>query len=143
MPLSGSRRQGETVLVVEDAEGIRKLVCATLTQCGYNCLEASDGAEALQMVASGLEAIHLVLTDMVMPRMGGSELARHLNRARPDIRILFMSGYTEDPLVRHMERAASVFLAKPFTASALTGKVREALDRPWGGLPEFEPPNAL
>ena len=133
MAASELKWRGQTVLVVEDAEGIRKMVCAMLTQSGYNCLEAGDGAEALDMVAECVAAIDLVITDMVMPRMGGKELADHLARLRPDIRILFMSGYTEDPVVQNIERASGFFLAKPFTATALTGKVREALNRPSAG----------
>lgn len=135
MTASEANSCGKTVLVVEDAEAIRKMVCSMLAQSGYNCLEAGDGEEALQLVAKCVEAIDLVLTDMTMPRMNGKDLAHHLARQRPEIRIVFMSGYMDDPSVREMERWSSAFLAKPFTAAALTSKVREALDRPWTGLP--------
>jgi two-component system, cell cycle sensor histidine kinase and response regulator CckA len=124
----------QTILVVEDADPIRKLVCTMLSQDGYQCLEARDGTEALQVVERAPE-LHLVLTDVVMPHMGGAELARHLSVLRPEVRIIFMSGYTEDPIVRHVEQISGIFLPKPFTASALSSKVREALQQPWHGLP--------
>jgi FixJ family two-component response regulator len=68
--------------------------------------------------------------------MGGAELARHISKLRPELRIIFMSGYSDDPVVRTVERTPSIFLAKPFTADALMAKVRQSLDRPWGGLPD-------
>jgi CheY-like chemotaxis protein len=124
----------ETILVVDDAEAIRKMVCAMLSQNGYNCIEASDGVEAIRLLEA-TDPVHLVLTDVVMPKMSGADLARHLSSIRPDLRIVFMSGYTEDPAVRGVERTSAIFLPKPFTASALTEKVRQALDLPWRGLP--------
>ncbi|MDR3699498.1 MAG: response regulator [Candidatus Sulfopaludibacter sp.] len=127
--------QEQTILVVEDAESIRKLVCAMLSHDGYRCLEASDGAEALK-VAARADKLHLVITDVVMPQMGGPELARHLAVMRPEVRILFMSGYTDDPLVHRVEKMSTIFLPKPFTAAALTNKVRKSLEEPWTGLPE-------
>ncbi len=130
-----SVRHEQTILVVEDAESIRKLVCAMLLHDGYQCLEASDGAEGLE-VATRAERLHLVLTDVVMPQMGGPELARHLAAIRPDVRILFMSGYTDDPLVHRVEKMSTIFLPKPFTAAALTDKVRQSLAEPWTGLPK-------
>jgi two-component system cell cycle sensor histidine kinase/response regulator CckA len=123
-----------TILVVEDAEAVRKLVCTMLSHDGYQCLEAADGAQALEVVERAGN-IHLVLTDVVMPEMGGPELARRLAVLRPEVRIIFMSGYTEDPLVHRVEKLSAIFLPKPFTAAALTGKVRQALERPWQGLP--------
>lgn len=133
--MDSSAHHTETILVVEDAESIRKLVCAMLSQDGYRCLEAADGAQALEIV-EGAEAIHLVLTDVVMPQMGGTELARRLALLRPEVPIIFMSGYNEDPLVRRVECVPGIFLPKPFTAAALTVKVRQALEEPWMGLPE-------
>ena len=127
----------QTILVVEDADSVRKLVCAMLTQTGYNCLEAADGAEALRVLEDGGD-VQLVLTDMMMPNMDGAELARNLSRIRPELRILFMSGYTEDPVVRSLGAASRLFLSKPFTATALTEKVRGALDRPWPGLSDLQ-----
>jgi CheY-like chemotaxis protein len=126
--------QNEVILVVEDAEIIRKMVCAMLSQAGYVCMEAGDGEEALGLVQRAPDSIDLVLTDVVMPRMGGPELARRLASVRPDLRVVFMSGYSEDPIIRTFQRSPSIFLAKPFTAAALMGKVRETLDHPWLGL---------
>jgi two-component system, cell cycle sensor histidine kinase and response regulator CckA len=124
-----------TILVVEDAEPIRKMVSAMLSREGYHCLEAGDGTEALEIVERPSE-VHLVLTDIIMPHMGGAELARQLTLLRPEVRIIFMSGYAEDPLVRRIEQAPAIFLPKPFTAATLTGKVREVLEKPWCGLPD-------
>lgn len=123
-----------TILVVEDVPAIRKMVCAMLGQAGYDCLEACDGREALNLLEDA-EHVQLVLTDVVMPNMNGPELARHLCEKRPELRILFMSGYTEDSTVHSL----GFFLAKPFTAMALTEKVRQALDRPWEGVPDTRP----
>jgi CheY-like chemotaxis protein len=133
--MRSSKADWQTILVVDDAAAIRKMVCAMLTQTGYNCLEASDGAEALRLLDAA-DDVHLVLTDMVMPNMDGAELAKHLSRIRPTVRILFMSGYTEDPVVRSLDRTSFLFLSKPFTATTLMEKVRQALDRPWQGLPD-------
>jgi CheY-like chemotaxis protein len=124
----------ETILVVEDAEPIRKMVCAMLSQAGYRCMEAGDGEEAYRLFHVAPSAMDLVLTDVVMPKMGGPELARRLSNLRPELRILFMSGYSDDPVVRSIERSASLFLAKPFTSAALLDKVRQTLDAPWRGL---------
>ena len=126
-----------TILVVEDAEAIRRLVCTMLAQQGYRCLEAEDGVDALRKLDETAAPVHLVLTDLIMPKMTGAELGRHLVRLRPDLPIVFMSGYSDDPMVRHFERTPPIFLAKPFTAAALLEKVRQALDQPWNGLPDF------
>ena len=126
----------ETILVVEDAEPIRKMVCSMLRGSGYGVKEAADGAEALGLIERECETVHLVLTDVIMPEMSGAELARHLSRVCPELPIIFMSGYSEDPVVRSVERIGSVFLPKPFTASALVEKVRQTLDRSWSGLRE-------
>jgi two-component system cell cycle sensor histidine kinase/response regulator CckA len=126
-----------TILVVEDSPAVRKMVCAMLTLTGYNCLEASDGAEALRLLERA-EDVQLVLTDVIMPNMDGAELAQQLSRNRPELRILFMSGYVEDSLVRSIGRTP-LFLAKPFTATTLMEKVNQALDRPWRGLPNSRP----
>jgi two-component system, cell cycle sensor histidine kinase and response regulator CckA len=122
-----------TILVVEDAEALRNMVCAMLAQQGYRCIEAADGVDALRMLDETTAPVHLVLTDVIMPKMTGAELGRHLVRHRPDLPILFMSGYCDDPTVRHFERIPSMFLAKPFTADKLLEKVRQALEQPWNG----------
>lgn len=130
-----SEWRSTTILVVEDAESIRRMVCAMLAQSGYHCLEAGDGMEALDVLESQGESVSLVLTDIIMPKMNGGELAQRVASSRPEIRIMFMSGYTDDPVARTLEGMPSIFLAKPFTAAALNEKVREALDGPWKGLP--------
>jgi two-component system, cell cycle sensor histidine kinase and response regulator CckA len=128
----------ETILVVEDADEIRRLVCGMLSLQGYSCISATDGVDALRLIEDdGAEPVHLVLTDMVMPKMKGSELARRIARLRPELRILLMSGFSDDPLVRSFERVPSIFIAKPFTAATLAQKVRQALDQPWTGLPDL------
>ncbi|HWB84143.1 MAG TPA: response regulator [Bryobacteraceae bacterium] len=125
---SSTCRSPHTILVVEDADAVRRMVCAMLTQVGYRVLEATDGAEAQRLLEEApAQTVHLVLTDLVMPRMGGSELARYLARNRPGVRILFMSGYADAPMLEEVERTPALFLAKPFTASALADKIREAL----------------
>lgn len=119
----------ETILVVEDAEAIRKMICAMLLQNGYAALEASDGFEALQVIERGFDTVNLVLTDVVMPQMGGAELARHVSVLRPELPIVFMSGYTDDPVIRGVRSSNADFLAKPFTADTLVATVRHALMR--------------
>ena len=116
-----------TILVVDDAEGVRKMVCAMLSNSGYRCLEAADGHEALEIAQDSRHSFDLALTDMVMPRMGGAEFARHLARLRPQVRIVFMSGYTDDPVVRQAKSVDASFLAKPFTADVLLETVRRSL----------------
>ena len=136
MQASGQSSGKETVLVVEDAESIRKMVCAMLGQAGYLCMEAGDGEEAFRLIHGAPSAVNLILTDVMMPRMGGPELARRVAQSWPELRILFMSGFSEDPVVRSIERSQSLFLAKPFTAGALLDKVRTILGSPWTGLPD-------
>ncbi len=130
----------ETILVVEDAPEIRKLVGAMLASQGYNCLGAEDGVDALRLLEGGAEEIHLVLTDLVMPRMTGVELARQVRQLRPEMRIVLMSGFSDDPAVRLFERSPEIFIPKPFTASTLCAKVRRVLDEPWTGLPDLSVP---
>lgn len=124
-----------TILVVEDATPVRKMVCSMLSQVGHVCLEAGDGVEALG-VLNHADNVELVLTDVIMPNMDGAELARQIARMRPELRILFMSGYNEDSIVRSLGKQSTLFLSKPFTATALMDKVRQALDRPWMGIPD-------
>jgi two-component system cell cycle sensor histidine kinase/response regulator CckA len=119
-------RSRETILVVDDTEEVRRMIRHILVQHGYNVLEAANGVEALRLYGSN---IHLVLTDVVMPEMNGRELADHLRRINPATRMIFMSGYSDDPMVNRIERLA-VFLAKPFTSMALTRTIREVLDTP-------------
>ncbi|MBU8543153.1 MULTISPECIES: hybrid sensor histidine kinase/response regulator [Roseomonadaceae] len=128
-PAPAARGQ-ETVLLVEDDEGVRKLAQIGLGMKGYKVICARDGAEALAM-AEEAGPIDLVLTDVVMPRLGGPELVRALRARHPTVKVLFMSGYTDDSVVRHGLMDASVaFIQKPYTPRSLAAKVREVLDTP-------------
>jgi PAS domain S-box-containing protein len=119
----------ETVLVVEDEKLVRDLVREILSQHGYDVLEASRGAEALEVSGRHKGPIHLLISDVVMPGMTGPELARRLTALRPEMGVLFMSGYTNDAILHYgvFEHGAE-FLQKPFKASALGAKVRRVLD---------------
>src|SRR5262249_4718526 len=117
-----------TILVVEDEAGIRALVQKFLRKQGYETLEASNGEEALAVVRAHTGAIDLLITDMVMPHLGGRELVSRLHEQRKDLKILYISGYTDDATVSAGELpAGSAFLQKPFTLSALLEKVRGLL----------------
>jgi signal transduction histidine kinase/ActR/RegA family two-component response regulator len=127
-PEAATARASETVLVVEDEEAVRGLARRILADGGYEVLEAADGAAAIELCERHDSEIHLVLTDMVMPGMGGLELADRLLARRPELRLVVMSGYTERAVDKHDLDARLDFLQKPFSAAALTTKVREALD---------------
>jgi two-component system cell cycle sensor histidine kinase/response regulator CckA len=121
----------ETILLVEDDKGVRELVRIALQYEGYTVLEADSGGEALSLVGRHQGQIDLLMTDVVMPHMNGRELAERLKALYPQIRVLFMSGYTDDTMVRHGVLAAEIkFLPKPFSPITLTSKVREVLDEP-------------
>jgi len=120
----------ETILLAEDETSLRTLTRNTLELCGYKVLEAKDGVEALQVSDAYKGSIDLLLTDMVMPGMGGRALATELTRRRPEIRLAYMSGYTGQAVgSQGPVDPGSVFLLKPFTRELLTRKIREALDR--------------
>jgi PAS domain S-box-containing protein len=121
--------RGETVLLVEDAEPVRVLAERMLTDAGYHVLSAAHGAEALGLAADHDGPLHLLLTDVVMPSMSGRELAEQLQPRRPEIAVLYTTGYTEDAILRHgLESSAIELLTKPFTAESLRAKVRAVLD---------------
>jgi CheY-like chemotaxis protein len=119
----------ETILLVEDEPAVRGLVHETLRLHGYTVLEARHGIEALMTVAKHTGPIHLLLTDVVMPQMSGPEVAEKLHSIRPEIKVLYMSGYPDHPVFEHggVSRGTS-FLPKPFTPNVLAKKVREVLD---------------
>jgi CheY-like chemotaxis protein len=122
-------RGTETVLIVEDEDMVRAVVHTLLTQSGYRVLEASQGQEALTISQQHAGPIHLLVTDVIMPQMSGRELAERLGQTRPEMKVLFVSGYTDDDVLRHGVREESAsFLQKPFTGDALARKVREVLD---------------
>jgi two-component system cell cycle sensor histidine kinase/response regulator CckA len=117
----------ETVLLVEDEESVRELVRQTLQSRGYNVLEAENGEAGLEVAANHSGAIHILISDVVMPGMGGRALAEQMKRAHPELKILFLSGYTEDAVIQGGLESGTAFLQKPFTLQALTRKVREVL----------------
>jgi PAS domain S-box-containing protein len=120
----------ETVLLVEDEAGVRALVREILRQRGYQVLEAADADDALRLCRDHDGRIHLLLTDVVMPVMSGRELAERVSDIRPDLRVLYMSGYTDNIVIHHGVNAGDTdFLQKPFTPAVLARKVREVLDR--------------
>jgi CheY-like chemotaxis protein len=121
-------RGTETVLLVEDATAVRSVIRQVLERRGYAVLDAADGQLALEVAARHHGPIDLVITDLVMPALGGRELAEQLRRVRPTIRILYTSGYTDDAIVKSgVLEAEFVFMQKPFTPETLASKVREAL----------------
>ena len=122
---------GETILVAEDDQSVRAVVCGALAETGYTVLEARDGPEALRVAKEYSGPIHLLITDVVMPQMSGRELVQCLLAQRPATRLLYMSGYTDDAFGNHGVLAGSAsFLQKPFSADTLSRKVREVLDQP-------------
>jgi two-component system, cell cycle sensor histidine kinase and response regulator CckA len=119
----------ETVLVVEDDDMLKKFICASLDMYGYKVLEARHGDEALLRCKQHPEPIHLMLTDVVMPKMSGRELADRLAPLRPDMKVLYMSGYTENVIVHHGVLDSSLTLIqKPFSPRALAEQIRKILD---------------
>ncbi len=120
----------ETILLVEDEAGVRRLAREMLLRQGYTVLEAASGPDALELWSQHGGAIDLLVTDVVMPQMSGRELAERLREARPDLKVLYMSGYTNDVIARHGVLEAEVaFLQKPFAAESLGRKVRTVLDQ--------------
>jgi two-component system, cell cycle sensor histidine kinase and response regulator CckA len=121
----------ETILVAEDESALRKLVRQVLERQGYHVLEASNGAAALETADAYQGRIDALVTDVVMPVMGGRELSERLRDRRPDVRVLFMSGYSNEDIVGiAMTNPLVTFLQKPFVPKALIGAVRDLLDAP-------------
>lgn len=136
----GSREQGqavaacakgsETILIVDDEEAVSQVTKRMLESVGYTVLTASNGHEGIRIWEANRDDIRLVLTDVEMPKMGGRFMVERLGALCPGLKVLYMSGYTDDAVLRDGVRDESVqFIGKPFTAAALTGKVREVLDR--------------
>jgi len=128
-PSPASAPQGsETVLLAEDEGAVRRLAARVLRAAGYRVLEAEDGEEALRVAAAHEGPIHILVTDVIMPKLGGRAAAERLLALRPECRVLFLSGYTDDAVLRHgVREAAYAFLQKPFRPLELAEKVRAML----------------
>lgn len=130
-PESRGRGGAETILLVEDEDAVRRLASTVLERRGYAVLAGCDGEAALQLAARHTGPLDLLVTDVVMPRMSGPQLAAQLTQARPGLKVLYLSGYTDDTIIHHgVLREGVAFLQKPFSPEALTRKVREVLDAP-------------
>jgi nitrogen-specific signal transduction histidine kinase/CheY-like chemotaxis protein len=128
-PVRAAARGTETILLVEDQPEVRAIARTILTRHGYAVIEAEGGPQALDLVRATLEPIHLLLTDVVMPVLGGQELAQQLLPLRPELKVLFASGYTDDALVQQgVLQPGAELIQKPFTRESLLQKVRLVLD---------------
>jgi PAS domain S-box-containing protein len=126
--ISGPGPGRETIMVAEDEPGVRKLVCDTLEQIGYTILPAADGYEAMRILAQHGDVVDLLLTDVVMPLMGGRELAKRVQSLKPATKVIYMSGYTDDALAFHgFPQSHDGFIQKPFTMTGLAEKIRQVL----------------
>lgn len=118
----------DTILLVEDEEAVRSFAARALRMRGYQVLEAPGGEEALEIIRKSVTPIHLLITDVVMPNMDGPTLVRTVRRIRPELPVIFMSGYAEDAFQRNDEKAEDLyFLPKPFGLKQLAAKVKEVL----------------
>jgi CheY-like chemotaxis protein len=119
----------ETILLVEDDDAVRALASRILRQAGYNLLEARDAQDAFAVARQFEDRIDLLLSDIVMPGVNGLVLARRLSMARPGIRVLLMSGYTDEEILRRgLREPGTAYLQKPFTPAVIANKVRAVLD---------------
>jgi CheY-like chemotaxis protein len=129
-PPEPARKSTETILVAEDEDMVRELTCRVLRDFGYTVLEARDGVEALKLMDQRGRPVDLVVSDVVMPEMGGRELGERLRQLWPTLPVLYVSGYTgEDIVQRGLLDPTAPFQQKPFTPFGLAGHVRELLDR--------------
>ena len=125
---TGNKEPRQTVLVVDDEEGLRTLVCRTLRAEGYGTLEAAHGAEALEVMEKAAEPVDLVVTDVVMPGMDGRELGRRLTQRWPTLPILYISAYDVNDIFRRgSPRSSAPFLQKPFPAEGLITTIHQLL----------------
>jgi signal transduction histidine kinase/ActR/RegA family two-component response regulator len=128
-PIGSTESAGETILLVEDDPHVQRIVRNILSRSGYRVLTAGGAAEALRLAEEEGDTIHLLLSDLVMPGISGRQLAEQIHALRPDIAILYMSGYTDDAVIRRgVLEAGMAFIQKPFGAEDLAGRVREVLD---------------
>jgi DNA-binding response OmpR family regulator len=134
-PITVSRGT-ETILLVEDDPQLRELSSSVLGHCGYRVLKAATPEEGIAICESNHQEIRLLVTDVVMPRMNGRQLAERIQKLCPKIRVLYISGYTDNAIVHYGVLDPGLwFLAKPFTLSALVAKVREVLDSATSSAP--------
>jgi two-component system cell cycle sensor histidine kinase/response regulator CckA len=134
LPTSKGSQPQRVVLVVDDEDGVRDIVCRALRTAGFRALEAAHGAEALELVATGSETVDLVITDVVMPGLDGRELGRRLGVSRPNLPVLYMSAYDVNDIFRRGSPSTSApFLQKPFTQEILLTRVEELLKQPAAG----------
>ena len=118
----------ETILIVDDNTSICQLIVETLKPLGYNCLQAASGKDAIEILRKYRGEVHLLITDVVMPAMSGRELAETIRKERPEIKVIFMSGYTENIIVHHGVLEPGInYISKPFTPVRLTQKIRSVL----------------
>jgi DNA-binding NtrC family response regulator len=129
-------RGSESILVVEDGENVRRFVVQLLKVQGYTVCETSCGEDALELSKNRKEPIHMILTDVVMPGMSGCQLAEQLRPLHPNIKVLYMSGYTDNEILHHgvLEEGIS-YIQKPFTTGGLASQVREVLGN--NSIPAF------
>jgi CheY-like chemotaxis protein len=121
----------ETILLVEDEPSVRGLAAETLRAHGYDVIEARDGIDAMVKATGALPRIDLMVTDVVMPQVSGPQLANQLRALKPELAVLYMSGFTDDAMVRYgVERERMAYLQKPFSPHTLLRKVRAVLDAP-------------
>ena len=131
---------GETVLIVEDQEALREVTARIFARSGYHVITAANGAEALTLAAQHDGNIHLLLTDVVMPNMLGKEVAEKIRRARPDIEVLFMSGYAQPILASQGRLDCGVnLIEKPFSAAAIIEKAGRILNGHFKGFRTIKP----
>jgi two-component system cell cycle sensor histidine kinase/response regulator CckA len=117
-----------TILLVEDEDPVRLFSARALKNKGYKVLEAKSGEAALEVIYSAKETIDLLVTDVVMPRMDGPTLIKEVRRTHPDLKVIFISGYTEDSFRKRLDTEAAIhFLPKPFSLKQLAGKVKEVM----------------
>ncbi len=130
MQRSKSKGGSESILVVEDEDALRHVTSKMLRSLGYTVFEASNGKEAMSITAdNGGKHLDLLITDVVMPEMSGRELVERLSCEKPAVKVLYISGYTDDAVIRHGVLAEEVsFLQKPFSSYSLEQRVREILD---------------
>jgi DNA-binding NtrC family response regulator len=134
-PLPDTALGGETVLLVEDLESVRAVLRKILERSGYDVIAARSGAEALESVGTLAKPVDLLVTDMVMPGMSGRDLGKEIVALYPEVRVIYMSGYTQDAALHEEAEAGQVdFLQKPFSAATLVDTARAVLDRPLNGV---------